>query len=262
MASALSVPLCSTSFRTLPKRASSSSLRKRSPAALGKVFDVPARVRAVRPKSPSLGEIEHLRQESEHSVGSRRGLAESMVQGRDILSRHRRQAKCSEMRKNMESEVQPVVAQRRRLLLELRVLSKETLGQVGHCDRLRCRPNLDRGVASIARFGEKLRGLAPSLVGGERAVRAESQPTRSSLRSVLDDVVAASTRSHAKPESRKLGIPKEALAIFGSGSIYDSLGQLLRHDPSAAWFEGGSSVEAPRRETRRTAAEAIVWLCV
>jgi len=52
--------------------------------ALGVALDVPAWVRVIGPEAPALGEVEHLREQSEHPVGCTRRRAHPVMELRDV----------------------------------------------------------------------------------------------------------------------------------------------------------------------------------
>jgi hypothetical protein len=103
-----------------------------------------------------------------------------MMERRYVRSSHGRQRNRPEARKDVETEVQAIVAHGGRLLLEFCMLREEALRQVGHGDRLRDRPDRDGGVSSIVRLGEKLRGLAsrPNRLSAGRTAPTFCSPVR------------------------------------------------------------------------------------
>ena len=88
----------------------------------GIFLDVPARVRAVRPQTPELGEVEHLAHQRQAMIRGGRPIAQAADQVGDFGPLHVRDLHLAQRRQDVGLERDPVAPDGRRLVPRLRVL--------------------------------------------------------------------------------------------------------------------------------------------
>lgn len=181
-------------------------------------FDLPARIDPIRPNAPRIGQGEHDRQDAQHPVGLIGRLFQPLVQFDDIGTGHVNNLERSQLRRDEQVHAAAIFILGRRLAVRGDVFVKEPLAECLH-GRGGAQPVALRArIAAQPHIGEMLHGLGAGLIRGDRAMRADIDPTDAPTRAELGEVDFAARRMDPEPEAPKLVIPEEIfLASSGSG---------------------------------------------
>ena len=201
--------------------------------ALPELLDRAARVGHAGRAEPVVdGHVQDPGEEVNGAVGGVGGLAEAVVELRDLLAADGRDRGVAEGGHEVAADGGPVERPGPRLAEHRDVLLKVPLGELRHRDghRRGCRrllPCLDPG--------DDPGRPPPRLPGRDCPVPPERDPPGPPLAPALDDVDLGARRIHPNPEAGEVPVPEDRVPALDGEAVDDPLGE-----PPAAGYGHGS----------------------